>query len=124
MSIQCTDAEWKIMEVLWDASPRTMAEITKALEADTGWTRHTVITLLKRMQEKGTVAVDETGNVKRYAPLISREASSTDQTQKLLSRVFSGQPSLLVCNLIDSGKMTIEEMQDVLNMLRDRKERG
>ena len=52
MSIQLTDAEWKIMEVLWDGAPRTMAEITKTLEPATGWTRHTVITLLKRMQEK------------------------------------------------------------------------
>ena len=53
MAERCTEAEWKIMEVLWDHSPRTMSEITKTLEPVTGWTRHTVITLLKRMQEKG-----------------------------------------------------------------------
>ena len=58
MSIQCTDAEWKILEVLWESHPRTMPEITKQLEPDTGWTRHTVITLLKRMAEKGIIAVD------------------------------------------------------------------
>ena len=61
MPDRCTEAEWKIMEVLWESAPRTMSEITKALEPTTGWTRHTVITLLKRMQEKGTVAVDESG---------------------------------------------------------------
>ena len=52
MPIQCTDAEWKILEVLWDRAPRTMTEITKTLAPETGWTRHTVITLLKRMEEK------------------------------------------------------------------------
>lgn len=119
MSIPCTDAEWKIMEVLWSCAPRTMAEITKELEPSTGWTRHTVITLLKRMQEKGSVSVDETGSVKRYSPRITREEASTDQTQKLLSRVFSGKASLLIHNLIDSGEMTVEEVQDVLNMIRD-----
>ena len=51
MAAACTDAEWKIMEGLWESQPRTMAEITRALEPETGWTRHTVITLLKRMQE-------------------------------------------------------------------------
>jgi len=51
MPDQCTEAEWKIMEVLWDHSPRTMTEITAILEPTTGWTRHTVITLLKRMLE-------------------------------------------------------------------------
>lgn len=118
MSIQLTDAEWKIMEVLWDGAPRTMAEITKTLEPATGWTRHTVITLLKRMQEKGSVEVDESGNVKRYYPRVTREQASHEQTQKLLSRVFSGKASLLLHNLIDSGEMTVEEIQDVLDMLR------
>jgi len=118
MSIQCTEAEWKIMEVLWDFSPRTMAEITKELEPSTGWTRHTVITLLKRMQEKGSVCVDETGSVKRYTPRVTREEASKEQTQKLLQRVFSGKASLLIHNLIDSGEMTVEEMQELLDMMR------
>lgn len=122
MSVQCTDAEWKILEVLWDASPRTMAEITKELEPSTGWTRHTVITLLKRMQEKGSVNVDETGNVKRYMPAVTREDASKDQTQKLLKRVFSGKASLLIHNLIDSGEMSVEEMQDVLDLMRKHEE--
>ena len=65
MPVQCTEAEWKIMEILWENAPRTMAEITKALEPTTGWTRHTVITLLKRMRDKGSVVVDESGDVKR-----------------------------------------------------------
>jgi len=121
MSVQCTEAEWKIMEVLWQSAPRTMAEITKELEPSTGWTRHTVITLLKRMQEKGSISVDESGNVKRYTPRVSREEASKEQTQKLLKRVFSGKASLLIHNLIDSGEMTVEEMQEVLDMLRQGK---
>ena len=123
MSVQCTEAEWKIMEVLWDSAPRTMAEITKELEPSTGWTRHTVITLLKRMQEKGSVNVDETGSVKRYYPRVSREEASKEQTQKLLKRVFSGKASLLIHNLIDTGEMTVDEMQDLLDMLRKGEDR-
>ena len=37
MSIHCTEAEWKIMEVLWETAPRTMPEITRILEPQTGW---------------------------------------------------------------------------------------
>ena len=62
MAVQVTEAEWKIMEVLWDHSPRTMTEITAILEPTTGWTRHTVITLLKRMLEKGSISMDDTIN--------------------------------------------------------------
>ena len=118
MAEQCTEAEWKIMEVLWESSPRTMSEITKTLEPATGWTRHTVITLLKRMQEKGTVAVDETGDVKRYTPLLSQEEASSQQTKKLLSHVFSGRASLLINHLVDSGEITLKEMEDLMDMMR------
>ena len=118
MPDRCTEAEWKIMEVLWDHAPRTMSEITKALEHTTGWTRHTVITLLKRMQEKGTVAVDESGDVKRYTPLMTQEEASTQQTKKFLSHVFSGKASLLINHLVDSGEITLKEMDELMDMMR------
>ena len=118
MSFQCTEAEWKILEILWDASPRSMPEMTKLLAPSTGWTRHTVITLLKRMQEKGTVSVDKTGPVKMYTPLVSREEARADQTQKLLSRVYSGNASLLMNALIDSGKITVKEMEELVKTLK------
>lgn len=118
MAAQCTEAEWKIMEVLWESAPRTMSEITKILEPATGWTRHTVITLLKRMQEKGSVSVDETGPVKTYSPLLTQEEASAQQTKKLLSHVFSGKASLLINHLVDSGEITVKEMEELVQMLK------
>ena len=118
MPDRCTEAEWKIMEVLWESAPRTMSEITKALEPATGWTRHTVITLLKRMQEKGTVAVDESGDVKRYSPLLSQEEASSQETKKFLGHVFSGKASLLINHLVDSGEITLREMDELMDMMR------
>ena len=53
--VPLTEAEWKIMLLLWEKSPRTMMELTRALAEDTGWSKHTVITMLKRMAVKGTV---------------------------------------------------------------------
>ena len=120
---RCTEAEWKIMELLWDRAPRPMSEITKELEPATGWSRHTVITLLKRMQEKHTVAVDESGDVKMYSPLITREEASQAQTKKLLNRVFSGSASLLISHLVDSGEITLTEMDDLMDMLHKSEKR-
>jgi BlaI family transcriptional regulator, penicillinase repressor len=118
MPIQLTDAEWKIIEVLWDENPRSMPEITRILEPSTGWTRHTVITLLKRMESKGTITVDTSGNVKMYSPKITREQAATEQTRKFLSRVFSGNLSLLINNLVDSGDADIEDIQTILDMVK------
>ena len=50
--VALTEAEWKIMLLLWEKSPWTMMELTRALAEDTGWSKHTVITMLKRMAVK------------------------------------------------------------------------
>ncbi|MBE5776223.1 MAG: BlaI/MecI/CopY family transcriptional regulator [Clostridiales bacterium] len=124
MNVQCTEAEWKIMEVLWERAPRTMPEITKALQPATNWSRHTVITLLKRMQEKGAVLVDETGPVKTYTPLVKREDAVRSETRRLLNHAFAGRPILLVQTLVDAGEVTEQEMEALLAYIRDNKPRG
>ena len=119
MGVQVTDAEWKIMECLWDHSPQTMGEITATLEPATGWTRQTVITLLKRMTEKGAVSMDDTGRAKKYTPLITREEASAEETHKLLNHVFSGKASLLVNQLVDSGDLSAKDLQEILKAMRE-----
>lgn len=121
MAVQVTEAEWKIMEVLWDHSPRTMTEITAILGPETGWTRHTVITLLKRMLEKGSISMDDTERAKKYTPLITREQASTEETHKFLSHVFKGKASLLVNHLVDAGDLSEDELKQILDMIKDKK---
>ena len=118
MAMQCTEAEWKIMEVLWDRAPRTIAAITKALEPTTGWSRHVVITLLKRMEEKGTVTVDESGPAKLYTPKISQDEANTEETNKFLSHVFKGKASLLINHLVESEKITADDLQEIVDAMR------
>ncbi len=124
MAIQVTDAEWKILEVLWDMNPRTMAEITKALEPETGWTRHTVITLLKRMEEKGTVEVDETGPYKRYRPRVSQAEASTEQTRRFLSTIFRGNASLLVSQLVSDGQLSAKDVEELMKLLKKKQKKS
>ena len=121
MAIQVTEAEWKIMECLWDHAPQTMAEITETLAPSTGWTRQTVITLLKRMTEKGSVRMDNSLRAKRYTPVVTREEASTEETHKFLSHIFRGKASLLVSHLVDAGDLTEEDLQQILSVIQDKK---
>ena len=119
MAVQVTEAEWKIMECLWVHAPQTMGEITTTLESATGWTRQTVITLLKRMTEKGAVSMDDSGRAKKYTPLITREEASAEETHKLLDHVFKGKASLLVNQLVDSGNLTEEDLKEILKAMHE-----
>ena len=98
-----------------------MGEITATLEPVTGWTRQTVITLLKRMTEKGAVSMDDSGRAKKYVPLITREEASTEETHKFLHHVFKGKASLLVNHLVDSGDLSPEDLQDILSAVQGKK---
>ena len=112
-----TEAEWKIMLKLWEHAPQTMMELTRSLAPETGWSKHTVITMLKRMKVKGTVHIDETGPVKMYTPAVSRDHVAKEQTETLLTRLFGGRPSLLVSELLENGALDeaeIEAMRKVL----------
>lgn len=112
-----TDAEGRIMEVLWAQSPRTMMEITRALAGETGWSKHTVTTLLKRMLDKGTICMDATGPVRRYAPALTRNDAAAEQVTALVDRMFAGQPAALVDYLIRSGRVTADEARRILDNL-------
>ena len=80
-----TDSEWKIMDQLWKNGEMTMTQITRALEEETGWSKHTVISLLKRMCQKGSAEiVPETSPMR--ADLPQRRCAAGDQQR--------GQPHL------------------------------
>ena len=113
-----TEAEWKIMLKLWEQSPRTMMELTRSLAPETGWSKHTVITMLKRMKAKGTVNIDETGPVKLYTPAVSRDRVAQEQTQTLLTRLFGGRPSLLVSELMEQGALDEQEIEALRKLLK------
>lgn len=52
MSINLSDSEWKLMNHLWEQSPRTITELTAELKPETGWSKNTVITMLARLEAK------------------------------------------------------------------------
>lgn len=115
--VPLTEAEWKIMLRLWENSPQTMMDLTRSLNAETGWTKHTVITMLKRMALKGTVHICEDGPVKTYTPAVTRDRVAREQTQTLLNRLFSGRASLLVNDMVEQGELSDSELEEIQTIL-------
>ena len=78
--ISLTEAEWTVMECLWEKSPRTGRETVAWLDQKMGWTRSTVLTMLRRLEAKGAVAGDTDGELKTFRPLIAREEVAVRET--------------------------------------------
>ena len=117
-------SEWKIMSMLWEKEPMTITQLTAALEPETKWTKHTVITLLKRMEAKNAVAYNQGRTAKEYYSLTKREDVAVAETQSFLKRIYRGSIGMMINSLIDQkalSKEDIDELYDILKKAKDGK---
>ena len=117
--ITLTEAEWEVMECLWEKSPRTGRETVAWLDQKMGWTRSTVLTMLRRLEAKGAVAGDTEGELKTFRPLIAREEVAVRETENLLDRAYKGSLSLLVSSLTKKQSLPQNEIDELYAILRE-----
>ena len=122
--ISLTASEWKLMEKLWDKAPQTIAQLTGALEEETGWGKHTVISFLNRMEKKGAVAWKEEGRAKAYYPAYPKEEATLEETERFLGRVFGGRLGLMVSSMVEGRALSDGEIDELLDILRRAKGEG
>lgn len=116
--IQLSNYEWKIMNLIWEEEPQTITQITKALANETGWSKHTVITYLKRLEAKGAVHYEEGMKAKLYFADISRKDAQLQEIDTFLNKAFSGSLGLMVKTMIKDEKLSDEEIEDLAEMLK------
>jgi BlaI family penicillinase repressor len=118
-NLTLTEAEWTVMECLWEKSPRTGRETVSWLDQKMGWTRSTVLTMLRRLEAKGAVAGDTEGELKTFRPLIAREDVAVRETENLLDRAYKGSLSLLVSSLTKKQSLPQNEIDELYAILRE-----
>ena len=117
-----SDGEWKLMNRLWEKGRLTITQLTAALKEETGWGKHTVITMLSRLEAKGAVGHDETTQAKRYFPLLEKEEAAQEETGRFLERVYGGRLGLMMSAMVDSRALTEEDIDELTAILESTKE--
>ena len=117
--LSLTEAEWMVMECLWEKSPRTGREAVAYLEQRMGWTRSTTLTLLRRLEAKGAVVGDTKGELKMFRPLIARDEVAVRETENLLERAYRGSLSLLVSSFAKKQTLPQKEIDELYAILRE-----
>jgi len=119
-----TEAEWTVMECLWEKAPRTGRETVAWLDAKMGWTRSTTLTMLRRLEAKGAVAGDTDGELKTFRPLVAREEVAVRETEDLLDRAYKGRLSLLVSSLTKKQSLSQKEIDELYAILKEMEEKN
>jgi predicted transcriptional regulator len=114
-----TDAELRLMEVIWDRGSATAAEVLESLpDAELAYT--TVLNTLRILETKGYVRHTKDGKAFTYHPVIGREEASQSALQHLLSRFFGNSPGLLVSNLIRREQLSKSELRRLQSLLEEK----
>lgn len=116
-----TDAEWTVLDVLWQGGSMALGPVVEALKGSTGWSRNTVHTYLTRMEAKGLVAIDRGREPHLYSPAVSRESCAARARRTLLDRVYRGSAGDLVAAFLKEEGLTAQE-RDRLRKLLDEME--
>src|SRR5213596_1681889 len=89
-----TNAEHRIMEVIWARGSATVAEVVEALEGKDAYT--TILTLMRILKVKGFLSCRKEGRAHVFTPRVDRETMARKAVHQVLSKFFSGSPSELV----------------------------
>lgn len=108
-----TESEWKILQQLWANEPMTITRLTKAFEQDTGWTKHTIISFLNRMEEKDLVFYQEDGRARQYYTLIDRDVALTQEAELFLQKTASVGALDSVRAVMQAAGLSEKEREDL-----------
>ena len=115
--IPLSDGEWKLMNQLWGKSPATITQFTERLAPETGWSKHTVMTMLSRLEQKGAVSCTQGERAREYSALLARDKAAAWETDSFLAKVYGGSLGLLVSAMVESRALTEEDLAELSAIL-------
>ena len=113
-----TKLELRIMDALWIQGPSSIREIQEAFPEDDRPAYTTVQTMVYRLEAKTAIRrVKKIGNAHIFEAAITRRAAQRRVIDELLS-FFGGRTQPVMSHLIESGRLTLEDVQEAEQTLR------
>jgi BlaI family transcriptional regulator, penicillinase repressor len=119
-----TEAEQRVMHVLWNMGEASVREVTDALEKTYPVAYNTVLTILRILTDKNYVSPRQDGRAFIYTPSVSRSEAQTRALKKMMSTFFEGSPTELAQHLIRTENLSADELQSLKDELDSISEEG
>jgi predicted transcriptional regulator len=123
-SIDLTQAELRLMQVIWQKGKATVPEVIEALDETPAPAYNTVLTTMTILERKGYLrhTGSKVGRAFVYRPVVSRRKASGNAVRNLLSRFFGGSAEALILNLIEDKQLSETELKRVRELLKEKPE--
>jgi predicted transcriptional regulator len=118
-SIRLSRFELEILEFLWKMGESSVRELQEAIPAESRPAYTTVQTIVQRLEQKGAVRrTRKVGNALMFEAVVSRRSAYRRTIDELLD-LFGGSAEPLVAHLLDTGKLTLDDLKAL-----EKKKRG
>lgn len=124
-STSLTEAELRLMDVVWDKGSATVQEVANALPPELDLAYNTVLTTLRILEHKSYLRHKKAkeGRAFVYSAAVSREQASSSAVHSLLRRFFGNSAEALVLNLLDDDRLEAAEIRRIRGLLKAKPER-
>ncbi|MFM1585608.1 CopY/TcrY family copper transport repressor [Streptococcus mutans] len=116
-----SNAEWKVMRVVWAKQMTSSSEIIAILNRTYCWSASTIKTLITRLSEKGYLTSQRQGRKYIYSSLISEEEALEQQVSEVFSRICVTKHQALIRHLIEETPMTLSDIEKLEALLLSKK---
>ena len=115
-----TNAEHRIMEVIWAKGSATVADVVEALGGKDAYT--TILTLMRILKDKGFLSTRKEGRAHVFTPRVDRDTAARKAVHQLLSKFFAGSPTELVLSFLREEELTPEELDEIKRKILESEE--
>ena len=116
-SATLTEAELRIMQVLWDKQSATVQQVLEALPRQKPLAYNSVLTIIRILEKKGCVRHVKDGRAHIYRAVLKRDEAKRFEIQHLLGRFFQNSRELLVLNILEDQGIDAQELQRLRQLL-------
>ena len=116
-STTLTEAELRIMEVLWTQGHGTVQQVLDWLPARPALAYNSVLTTVRILERKGYVEHVKDGRAHVYKPVLERKDATRSEIKHLVSRFFRDSHDELVLNILEDRGLEVEELEQLKKIL-------
>jgi predicted transcriptional regulator len=114
--MKLSGSDLKILDILWQNGDTTAKRIAEILKEQTGWSKTTTYTVIKKCIDKG--AVSRLGFNFTCHALVTREQVQKKHTTELINTLYGGMSDQLVAAVLDSKKLSPDEIKSLKNLIK------
>jgi predicted transcriptional regulator len=116
-SATLTEAELRIMNVLWERQSATVHEVLEAIPSKPALAYNSVLTIIRILEKKGYVKHEKDKRAHVFLPLVDRKDATRFEVRHLVSRFFGNSNEQLVLNVLEETSIDAEELDRLRQLL-------